>query len=310
MARRLSWLNVVAGLLVAMGSALVMPAAAADAAPSRASTVSTGYLHTCAVTSKGAARCWGANEYGQLGNNTTADSSTPVGVHGLGSKVKNVSSGYLHSCALTAKGRVWCWGNNSYGQLGDNSTTNSARPVAVVGLGAGVRAIDAGWFDTCAITAKGAVKCWGNNSYGQLGNNTTTSSLTPVGVHGLTRGVKAVSASYFHTCAITAKGAGGQHGERVGQAGWRPWADQGCEADLCRLHLHLRGDQQGRSEVLGQQPLWAIGRQLDHHHPQACGRLRAGLAHQVGEGRGLSRVRLDHGRRSAVLGIERRGPAG
>jgi alpha-tubulin suppressor-like RCC1 family protein len=207
MARRLSWLNVVAGLLVAMGSALVMPAAAADAAPSRASTVSAGYLHTCAVTSKGAARCWGANEYGQLGNNTTADSSTPVGVHGLGSKVKNVSSGYLHSCALTAKGRVWCWGNNSYGQLGDNSTTNSARPVAVVGLGAGVRAIDAGWFDTCAITAKGAVKCWGNNSYGQLGNNTTTSSLTPVGVHGLTRGVKAVSASYFHTCAITAKGA-------------------------------------------------------------------------------------------------------
>jgi len=199
--------RVVAGLLVALGSVLVMPAATADAAPSKASTVSAGYLHTCAVTSKGAARCWGANEYGQLGNNSTTDSSAPVGVYGLGSKVKNITSGYLHSCALTTNGRVWCWGNNTYGQLGNNSTTNSARPVAVAGLGRGVRAIDAGWFDTCAITARGAVKCWGNNSYGQLGNNTTTSSLTPVQVHGLTRGAKAVSASYFHTCAITAKGA-------------------------------------------------------------------------------------------------------
>jgi alpha-tubulin suppressor-like RCC1 family protein len=199
--------RVVAGLLVALGSVLVMPAATADAAPSKASTVSAGYLHTCAVTSKGAARCWGANEYGQLGNNSTTDSATPVGVYGLGSKVKNITSGYLHSCALTTNGRVWCWGNNTYGQLGNNSTTNSARPVAVAGLGRGVRAIDAGWFDTCAITARGAVKCWGNNSYGQLGNNTTTSSLTPVQVHGLTRGAKAVSASYFHTCAITAKGA-------------------------------------------------------------------------------------------------------
>ena len=199
--------RVVAGLLVALGSVLVMPAATADAVPSKASTVSAGYLHTCAVTSKGAARCWGANEYGQLGNNSTTDSATPVGVYGLGSKVKNITSGYLHSCALTTNGRVWCWGNNTYGQLGNNSTTNSARPVAVAGLGRGVRAIDAGWFDTCAITARGAVKCWGNNSYGQLGNNTTTSSLTPVQVHGLTRGAKAVSASYFHTCAITAKGA-------------------------------------------------------------------------------------------------------
>ena len=199
--------RVVAGLLVALGSVLVMPAATADAAPSKASTVSAGYLHTCAVTSKGAARCWGANEYGQLGNNSTTDSATPVGVYGLGSKVKNITSGYLHSCALTTNGRVWCWGNNTYGQLGNNSTTNSARPVAVAGLGRGVRAIDAGWFDTCAITARGAVKCWGNNSYGQLGNNTTTSSPTPVQVHGLTRGAKAVSASYFHTCAITAKGA-------------------------------------------------------------------------------------------------------
>ena len=199
--------RVVAGLLVALGSVLVMPAATADAAPSKASTVSAGYLHTCAVTSKGAARCWGANEYGQLGNNSTTDSATPVGVYGLGSKVKNITSGYLHSCALTTNGRVWCWGNNTYGQLGNNSTTNSARPVAVAGLGRGVRAIDAGWFDTCAITARGAVKCWGNNSYGQLGNNTTTSSLTPAQVHGLTRGAKAVSASYFHTCAVTAKGA-------------------------------------------------------------------------------------------------------
>ncbi len=207
MAGRPSWPRVIAGLLVAVGATLVMPAAQALAAPSKAITVSGGYLHTCAVTTKGAVRCWGANGYGQLGDNSTTDSATPVGVYGLGSKVKNVTSGYLHSCALTTKGRVWCWGNNSDGELGDGSTTNSSKPVAVVGLGAGVRAIGAGFYHTCAVTAKGAVKCWGNNSYGQLGNNSLTSSLTPVSVYGLSKGVKAVSASYFHTCAVTVKGA-------------------------------------------------------------------------------------------------------
>ncbi len=199
--------RVISGLLVAMGSVLIMPAATAEAAPAKATTVSAGYVHTCAVTTKGAVRCWGYNAFGQLGNNSTTDSSKPVGVYGLGSKVKNVTSGYMHSCALTTKGKVWCWGWNGNGQLGDNTTTSASKPVAVAGLGTGVKAIDAGYYHTCAITKKGAVKCWGSNNTGQLGDNSTTSSLTPVTVLGLTKGVRAISASYTHTCAITASRA-------------------------------------------------------------------------------------------------------
>lgn len=205
MARRLSWPRIVVGLLVAVGSALVMPAAQAMAAP-KAATVSAGYYHSCDVTTKGAARCWGYNGYGELGDNSTTSSNKPVGVYGLGSKVKNISTGYLHTCALTTKGKVWCWGHNGYGQLGDNTTTNSSKPVDVANLGK-VKAIEAGYLHTCAITTKGAVKCWGYNANGQLGDNSTTSSLTPVSVYGLTKGAKAVSASYTGTCAISSKGA-------------------------------------------------------------------------------------------------------
>ncbi|HEY3337025.1 MAG TPA: hypothetical protein VGK18_00865 [Propionicimonas sp.] len=218
MASRLSWPRIVVGLLVAAGSALVMPAAQAMAAP-KAATVSAGYVHTCDVTTKGAVRCWGYNAYGQLGDNSTTNSSKPVGVYGLGSKVKNVSAGILHTCALTTKGKVWCWGYNAYGQLGDNTTTNSSKPVAVAGLGK-VKAIDAGYLHTCAITTKGAVKCWGYNGNGQLGDNSTTNSLTPVAVYGLTKGAKAVSASYTGTCAISSKGAAKCWGNNVyGQLG-------------------------------------------------------------------------------------------
>jgi alpha-tubulin suppressor-like RCC1 family protein len=218
MASRLSWPRVVVGLLVAAGSALVMPAAQAMAAP-KAVTVSAGYYHTCDVTTQGAVRCWGYNGYGELGDNSTTASLKPVGVYGLGSKVKNVSAGYLHSCALTTKGKVWCWGYNGYGQLGDNTTTNSSKPVAVANLGK-VKAIDAGYLHTCAITTKGAVKCWGYNANGQLGDNSTTSSPTPVTVYGLTKGVKAVSASYTGTCAISSKGAAQCWGDNTyGQLG-------------------------------------------------------------------------------------------
>ena len=81
-----------------------------------------------------------------------------------------------------------CWGSNSYGQLGDNTTTNSTAPVAVYGLGKGIKAITAGNFFACALTTKGEVLCWGANSYGQLGNGTTTSSAKPVAVSGLGKG--------------------------------------------------------------------------------------------------------------------------
>ncbi len=170
--------------------------------------VSAGTGQTCAVTTGGAVKCWGLNGSGQLGDGTTTNSSTPVDVLGLGSGVAAVFSASTHTCALTTGNAVKCWGNNSSGELGDGTTTNSSTPVDVLGLGSGVAAVSSGTGQTtCAVTTGGALKCWGLNSAGELGDGSTSNSSTPVSVVGLGSGVATVSAGYLHTCATTTAGA-------------------------------------------------------------------------------------------------------
>ncbi|HTP26995.1 MAG TPA: hypothetical protein VMK12_15240 [Anaeromyxobacteraceae bacterium] len=144
--------------------------------------IGAGFGFTCAIVN-GGVQCWGLNDKGQLGNNSTASSAVPVPVSGLSIDASAVAVGGDFACAI-ANGGVQCWGDNAFGQLGNNSTTSSAVPVPVSGLTSGVTAIAAGADHNCAIVS-GGVECWGLNSDGELGDNSTANSSVPVSVSGL-----------------------------------------------------------------------------------------------------------------------------
>jgi alpha-tubulin suppressor-like RCC1 family protein len=173
--------------------------------------LAAGGLHTCALTSAGGVLCWGANGEGQVGNATMTNTNVPVEAYLLHSGVAAIAAGGFHTCAALEEGGVDCWGYNSSGQLGDGTTNNSSVPVAVSGLnGTTVVSLAAGNSHTCALTAGGAVLCWGDDLYGELGDAGASggSSPTPVFVVGLGAGVVAVAASgdSLHTCAIVSDG--------------------------------------------------------------------------------------------------------
>ena len=112
------------------------------------------------------------------------------------STATSVSAGEYHSCATLADGTAQCWGAAAYGQVGDGTTADTSSPVSVIGPGgygllSGISSVSAGGADinetndyehTCALMNDGSAVCWGQNNYGQLGNGTTTMSISPVGV--------------------------------------------------------------------------------------------------------------------------------
>lgn len=175
-------------------------------------SVSIGEKHTCANDSSGNAWCWGKNDKGQLGDNSTTDSDTPVQVtdgSAALSSVASISTTLTSSCAVKQDGTVWCWGENNKGQLGDNSNTDSIVAVQTVdgtgGYLTGVDGIGSGiaWF--CATQA-GTLWCWGQNSDGQLGDGSTDDSAIPVqvvgsGGVGVLGGATDVAGGDKHTCA-------------------------------------------------------------------------------------------------------------
>jgi alpha-tubulin suppressor-like RCC1 family protein len=177
-------------------------------------SVVAGANHTCVAMTNGAAKCWGRNLYGALGDGTTTQRSTPVAVSTLSSGVMAITTGDWHSCALLGAGTIRCWGRNYDGAVGDGSTTDRLTPVAVTGIASGATSIDAGGDHSCAIVSS-AAKCWGRNAAGQLGNGTTTSSSSPVDVSSLTD-VMQLAAGFNFTCATTGGGGVKCWGSNVG----------------------------------------------------------------------------------------------
>lgn len=182
--------------------------------------VTLGGAHSCALLSGGAVQCWGQNSWSQLGNGNTTGSSIPVNVSGLSSGVVSFDSGTSHTCAILSTGGLKCWGYNAYNQLGDGTMTNRSTPVDVPTLESGVVQVSGGHQHTCAVTAAGAAKCWGNGYYGQVGNGGQYGAVTPDDVSGLSAGVLQVATGTAHSCAVLSTGALKCWGQNhIGQVG-------------------------------------------------------------------------------------------
>lgn len=146
-------------------------------------TVSCGYYFTTAIKNDGTLWSWGLNDYGQLGDNTTSSKSSPVQTVAFGTSWKQVSAGRSHTTAIKVDGTLWCWGYNSfYGQLGDNTTLPKSSPIQTITYGTNWKNTCVGFasYTTTAIKTDGSLWCWGDNTKGQLGDNTRTSKSSPI----------------------------------------------------------------------------------------------------------------------------------
>ncbi|MEZ4681267.1 MAG: hypothetical protein R2932_44340 [Caldilineaceae bacterium] len=206
-------------------------------------TVALGAEHSCALHQSGVAFCWGSNQYGQLGDGSTEQQSTPVAVTGASFRGSVLVAGANHTCALLILngGTVQCWGQNDMGQLGNGTTTNSTTPTNVSGI-SNATALQAGLAHTCALVAN-AVKCWGANESGQLGDGTQTKSSTPVTVKGLPAGtIRGLTTGDRHSCANVdnavycwGDNGDGQLGDGSTENRATPVAVQGVNGEIAQL---------------------------------------------------------------------------
>jgi alpha-tubulin suppressor-like RCC1 family protein len=198
--------------------------------------VAGGGNHSVALTSDGKVFAWGVNIWGQLGDGTTTSRLSPVAVDMsgalLGKTVTAIAAGAAHTVALTSDGNVFAWGYNGDGEVGDGTTTTRLSPVAVdmsgALLGKTVIAVAAGGYHIVALTSDGELFAWGFNAYGEVGDGTATSRLSPVAVDTsgalLGKTVIAVAAGAYHSVVLTSDGelfawghnGGGELGDGTG----------------------------------------------------------------------------------------------
>ena len=222
--------------------------------------IAAGHLHSLALCADGTVAAWGANTVGELGDNHggnyNSQSPVPVGVNtnsGVsalqGKTVVAIAAGWSHSLALCADGTVAAWGNNNYGQVGDNTKTNRLAPVAVdtstnsALYGKTVVAIAAGSFHNLALCSDGSLAAWGYNSSGQLGDNTTTNRLVPVAVNSGTnsalygRTVVAIGAGREHSVAFCSDGTMGGGDDFNGALGDNNWTNRSVPVAVYTSHV-------------------------------------------------------------------------
>jgi Regulator of chromosome condensation (RCC1) repeat len=177
----------------------------------RIASVAQGLTHGCLLGDDGSVWCWGSNHYGELGTGGTSDtySPVPVRVDGIPDRVRQIEADETSTCALTEVGGVWCWGENTNGEVGDGTTENRSVPTPVTGLGSGVAALAEGEFTNyrCAVLDDGSAACWGENYTGQLGDGTTDKRLRPVRVSVIDDRLVAIATTLQTTCALTDAGA-------------------------------------------------------------------------------------------------------
>ena len=203
-ARILVFMGATVMLAVAVSLAITTWPKPDSAEGQQVSGVAAGGAHSCALTLSGGVKCWGWNQFGQLGDGTQTDRTLPVDVIGLNAALTSLAAGNGHTCGVTSGGGLKCWGRDDFGQVGGGGgyeLTPISVPVPPV------TSVAAGLYHTCALTTAGGVLCWGNNEFGQLGDGTTTNRSSPATVSGLGSGIRAIGAGDRYTCAALDSGS-------------------------------------------------------------------------------------------------------
>lgn len=156
---------------------------------------------TCALLMTGEVRCWGGNGTGQLGDGSGTTQPSPKQVVGLTSGVKAIATGSDSACAILSTGEVRCWGDNGHGQIGDGTKTQRNTPVPVPLAGTDGVELAISSQHVCLRRLNGALKCWGENGSGELGDGTRTQRSSPVDATALTFPALRVISGSTHTCA-------------------------------------------------------------------------------------------------------------
>jgi uncharacterized repeat protein (TIGR01451 family) len=177
--------------------------------PATITAIATGGAHSCLLAKQADAPsalpsqvyCWGIPFALGIGQGTSYTATpTPMLVLDGDSAVQSISAGGYYTCALADHGRIQCWGDNTYGVLGDRTAGMQKRPLPALALES-VQQMGLSVWHSCGIVNQG-VRCWGNNSFGQLGDGSTVDRILSVSAHGLTQGVALIASGRYHTCAV------------------------------------------------------------------------------------------------------------